>query len=185
MMSKMGVDSVSVSHASIKRCKDPFYRRPANSKSVLVMIMHHCTELKCVRRHWNQYDLQILPLRGRKGICCAEIMIYVNSRRDVRLSKGWRSEPMMINAPIPSARLCDQRWSSSVLLSMPPPWLSSALGMVFWCHSLLSMPFSNSHQIQIPPLLARAAHLLSSIPCDLSLWRPVLLPMMDSNDPAL
>lgn len=51
------------------------------------------------RRGRNRYKQHILPLHGGKGIYYGEIMIYVNGRRDVRLSKGWRYEPIMINAP--------------------------------------------------------------------------------------
>lgn len=66
--------------------------------------MHHYTTPKCrgtATRGWNRYELHILLLHGRKGSYYGEIMIYVNGRRDVRLSKGWGYEPIMINAPRP------------------------------------------------------------------------------------
>lgn len=97
------------------------------------------------RRGWNRYKQHILPLHGGKGIYYGEIMIYVNDRRDVKLSKGWRYEPIMINAPHPqppSTLLCDQRWSSSALLSIPPLCCSSSAFVaphsrpVLWFHAL-------------------------------------------------
>ena len=66
------------------------------------MIMHHCAELKRGREErgsgWNRYEQRVPPLHCGKGIYYGEIMIYVNGGRDVSLSKGWRYEPIMINA---------------------------------------------------------------------------------------
>lgn len=40
-----------------------------------------------------------LPLYGREGIYYGKIMIYVSSGGDIRVSKGWRCAPIMMNAP--------------------------------------------------------------------------------------
>lgn len=66
------------------------------------------------------------PSVAERGIYYGEIMIYVNGRKDVRLSKGWRYEPIMINVPhshahpAPSTLLSDQRRSPTALLCIRP-----------------------------------------------------------------
>lgn len=164
----------------------------------LTMIMHHYTEVECVRR--NQYELQIFPIYGRERIYYGEIMIYVKGRRDVRFSKGWRYEPIMINAlstfsPSPPRTLvCDQRWSSSVffwirLLSIPPPHRSlqhfhrhTVTSFCTYSSSLSFLFFFLSDTVPSSSLLCCPSVVVSSM---WFVYVETILQMMDSNDPEL
>lgn len=157
------------------------------------MIMHHYTEPKCRKEEQQENEINMsatfFPL-CRKGIHYGEIMIYVSGWRDVRLSKGWRYEPIMINAPPvhrPTAPQCTPMWPevkpfSSTLLYIPqcfgsqfaPPTHTQSCGL------LSTLVFSCQIQTHFLLLL-----LLLSLPCNPSVWRPALLLMMDSNDPVL
>lgn len=164
------------------------------------MIMHHCAELKRGREErgsgWNRYEQRIPPLHCGKGIYYGEIMIYVNGGRDVSLSKGWRCEPIMINAlhsrahPAPQ---CTPLWPEVKLFSTslhPSTALflfsvfttqpSSCLALpssLFSTHVFLSF-FFFFHSRYSPLFFSGvAAHLLLSIPCDLcccSWWIPMI-----------
>lgn len=171
-----------VSHASrLSRVKTNFTWHPANSTSV--MFDNDYASL-CWAEMWeggasrdrNRYKQHILPLHGGKRIYYGEIMIYVNGRRDVRLSKGWRYEPIMINAPhSPPTPQYTPLWPevklfSIRLLSIPPLcWFSSAFApphphTVLCFHALLlSMSFLFLIRYSPPLTLCCAAHLLWSV----------------------
>lgn len=100
------------------------------------------TDVKCGRR--NQYELQILSFYGRERIYYGEIMIYVNGWADVRLSKEWRYEPIMINALSvfsPSPPGSSRRWSSSL---QPSTLRSSTFNQhtFMWLNISFSLIFS-------------------------------------------
>lgn len=109
-----------------------------------------------VKRDWNRYERHILPIHGGKGIYYGEIMIYVNGRRDVRLSKGWRYEPIMINALHPCVHPAPPVHSSvtrgEALQRSPSFRLSTELALfsictttphpVLWFHGLLLYRYS-------------------------------------------
>lgn len=51
------------------------------------------------RKRKNQYSQRTFsPAWKREGIYCGGMMIYVRGGRAVRVRRGWRCEPIMINA---------------------------------------------------------------------------------------
>lgn len=170
------------------------------------MDMHHYCELMCGKKEKQRLKsmgtAHSSP-HGRKETYYGKIMIYVNGRRDIRLGKGWRCEPIMINASKhtqPPYTLLKQKapyamtsgddlqrlsFSSSLhsitalaLLSICSTKLSCSLP----CFPFISLFLANKFQ---PPTPSPLPFLLLSLSCALSIQRPELLPMMDSNDPSL
>lgn len=162
----------------------------------------HWAEM-CEKTHENQYDPHIFfpSMAGRGSIM--EKSWFMST---VGGMSGWarngRDEPIMINVPLPGARLCDRRWSSSTLPCIPPPCGSPIVcrngspqhlhyhtavlcpyGATLSYYPCLGGFFSSSSDIVASLLVS--ARLLLSIACDLFARRPAPLPMMDSNDPVL
>lgn len=130
-----------------------------------------------MKRDWNRYDQGILPLMAQRGIYYGEIMIYVNGRRDVRLSKGWRYKPIMINAPI--HQLTQPPVHSCVTRGEAPQHFCAFLTSSLLCMILSGISTTNKLLLTLLFMSFRrlccAAHLLSA-PCDPSMCRPVPLP---------
>lgn len=99
---------------------------------------------RCGMEVWNQYQQRSLPPHGEKGIYYEEIMIYVKAKRGVRLCRGQRYEPIMINgshsfaypAPHPERPAAE-------LVSAPAPVLIVSFGSVIF-YPLFFHPFPSS-----------------------------------------
>lgn len=108
---------------------------------------------------------------SRKRIHYVEIMIYVNCRKDVRLSKGWRYKPIMINAlmrahkapPLPATHT--QHVTRGPLWI--PPYCSSSPCSFSPQHLSAMSTFSSSSDQMYFSILSRVTRLLLSFPCDL------------------